>query len=171
MFLQGMVKVQQGYISAGLKDLEAAAWNGHHAGWVTNETIAVVLTLLPEHPEAIFPLQTVKATCESLAARSKIPSVGLPMFPTITELLELPKIHWEELFVPGLNTRATRKYEQSVTGQVKEGKLTEHEAALAYIDYCLACQHPAEIAVCFLSASLWFLRELQKRASKTTTNS
>ena len=37
------------------------------------------------------------------------------------------------------------------------------EAAVAYFDYILACQHPAEKCICFLSAGQWFLNELQSK--------
>ena len=67
--------------------------------------------------------------------------------------------------LPDLGMKGTRRFEQSVSKQVNEGKLT-----VRGVDYCLACRHPAECAVCFLIASIWFLRELKQKASQAPKN-
>ena len=163
LFLRGVLSIQKGQISSGLKDLEVAAWNSHHARWLHKEIVAVMLTLLPSYTESILPVNALQITCNSLARGADISS-SCTLFPTIDELLKPPKILWEEIVVPNLGMKSTRRFEQSVSRQVDEGRLTVHEAALAYTDYCLACHHPAEAAVCFLTASVWFLRELREKA-------
>ena len=163
LFLRGVLSIQKGQISNGLKDLETAAWNSHHARWLHKEIVAVMLTLLPSYTESILPVHALQITCNSLAREAAISS-SCTLFPTVDEILTPPKIHWEEIIVPNLGMKGTRRFEQSVSRQVDEGRLTVREAALAYVDYCLACHHPAEAAVCFLTACVWFLRELKEKA-------
>ena len=165
LFLRAVLSVQKGQLSSGLKDLEAAAWNNHHTRWLLKEVIGIVLALLPNYTGSIMPFKALHITCNSLARGSGIHSSS-PLFPTPDELLEPQKLHWEELTVPNLGMKGTRRFEQSVSRQVNAGKLTVRGAALAYIDYCLACQHPAECAICFLTASIWFLRELKQKATQ-----
>ena len=114
-----------------------------------------------------MPLQEVQAAYNCLSKGFNIPKSELSPFPTVGELLEPPKINWEDLIVPDIEMNVTRKFEQAVARQVREGRMTMHEAALSYIDYCITCHHPAELAVCYLTASIWFLRELEQKASQT----
>ena len=58
------------------------------------------------------------------------------------------------------------KYEQSVNKQLREVKWAEHDAALAYLDLIPACSHSTEVAICFLTASAWFLKELQCKSAE-----
>ena len=162
LYFRGVLSIQKGQISSGMKDIEAAAWNSHDARWLQKEIIAVILTLLSKYRESILPTNALQITCNSLARIADISS-SCSIFPSIEELVALPKMHWHDL---GLSNKTLHsQFEQSVARQVSEGKQTKRKAALAYIDYCLACRHPAEKTVCFLTASLWFLRELRQTAA------
>ena len=83
------------------------------------------------------------------------------LFPQESELQPPFVTNWPELRVEGLNVRSHKKFEHAVASQVKEGKWSEWDAALAYIDYVPGCNHPAEIALCFVNTSMLFLKQLQ----------
>ena len=168
IFLRSIVKLSKGQFSDGLADIEIVAWSGHHTRWLSKATVDIVLALLDKHPESVLPLQAVNAMCEKLASGLPV-SGGSVLLPTAEELNPPSAIQWPELIVPGHNIKALRKYEQAVIKQVQENKMTEREAALAYIDFCVACDHPAEVAMSFLIASFWFLKELRSKATKATS--
>ena len=68
----------------------------------------------------------------------------------------------------GLNVRGHIKFEKAVLSHFNKGEWNEWEVAMAYIDYVPACGHPAELALCFLNASMWLLKHLQKILSSSS---
>ncbi len=174
IFFRGILNLHNHRYNEGLADIEAVAWSGHHSSWARKAGVDILLGLEAESSVPILPHHNLIAACKAFA---KCPPTGfnaattklLPPFLAISsETLHLPsKLHWSHLCVQGLNLVAHRKYEEAVEEQVQKGKWTNKEAGFAYIDLIPACEHPAEIAVCFLSASLWFLEEIKRKVGST----
>ena len=83
------------------------------------------------------------------------------LFPQKHEITPPFDRNWPELSVTGLNIKGHVKFEKAIISQVNEGKWDAKDAAMAYIDYVHACGHPAEVALCFLNAAMWLLKNLQ----------
>ena len=175
IFLQGLVKLYDGEFGAGLADIERAAWGGHCGRWLTKAVIGAVLALLVTHSDQVFPFHAVRTFCENVstvASRYGIrDSASHCLLPSVEELDPPSKYHWPGLGIEGLNTNARRKYEQAVARKLESGEWAEQNAALAYIDLAPACEHPAEVAMCFITAGLWFLKELHSKATGSTSSS
>lgn len=174
IFLQGLVKLYDGKFSAGLADIERAAWGGHCGRYLTKAIIDAVLALLVTHSDQVFPFQAVRTFCESLAtvatSYGNSDNVSHCLLPTPEELNPPSKLHWPSLKVERLNTNARRKYEQAVARNLESGEWAEQNAALAYIDLAPACEHSAEVAMCYITAGLWFLKELRRKATGSTAS-
>ncbi len=175
LLLRGVVKLHYNRFSEGLADIEAAAWSGHHSKWLTKAAVDIVLCLLAKSSESCkLPFQVLHEVCQDLTLASVFSSNGgslSQLLPKADELIPPFKHHWPELIISGMNMKATRKYEQAVEKQVQQGKWSERDAALAYIDLIPGCNHPAEVGVCFLIAGLWFLKELRLKVSASQEQS
>lgn len=165
LYYRGLFNIHNGDIVAGLHDLEYAAWNNHHHSWLRKAVADVLLSVLEDSSFFIFSLDSFVNLCKSnkllnvFDLKHSERSLRLLLLNTIN--LEYPcAINWPELTVQGHNVRGHRRFEQAVASQIKEGRWSEWDAALAYIDYIPACFHPAEIALCFVNASIHFLKYL-----------
>ena len=168
-FFQGLVKINQGKTEAGLADVEIAVWGGYHFIWCIKPAVEIVVALLSKKSSSLDFVQSVREACKKVI--NQVSSRGTHALATINtdwflSCLNLTKddvnppstIHW-----PRLNSDDIHTFEEAVTTQVKNGSMSYREAALAYFDYILACQHPAEKCICFLIAGQWFLKELQSK--------
>ena len=168
-FFQGIVKINQGKTEAGLADIETTVWGGYHFIWCTKPAVEIVVALLSKKSSSLDFVQSVREACKKVI--SQVSSRGTHVLATINtdwffSCLSLTKddinppstIHW-----PRLNSDDIYTFEEAVITQVKNGSMSYREAALAYFDYILACQHPAEKCICFLIAGQWFLKELQSK--------
>ena len=166
-FLRGVLKLLQHQVKSGLADIQIAAWNGFAVGWVPLAVIHQVLSMLPQQPDAVLPICGLLKACKELASGADILNDSDAIFPAIKDLdVNATELQWPEIELVGYSTMGLYKYEQSVNKQLREGKWAEHDAALAYLDLIPACNHPAEVAVCFLTASAWLLKELQCMSKK-----
>ena len=166
-YLQGVLKILQGQVKDGLADIQAAAWNGIIVRWVPSAAAHQVLNLMPQQPESVLPIRALHGACKGLASGAAALNDLDAVFPANKDLDAMSsEMQWPEIELVGRSIKGLYKYEQGVKRQVKEGKWTEHEAALAYLDLIPACSHTAEVVVCFLTASSWFLKELQHKYAK-----
>ena len=173
MFLRGLVKLHHQSISPGVSDIEVAAWSGFHSNWLCEAAVKIVLKLLMKGEGNVLPLEEVRAACNTLQRQILEKSLGnektCPVFFRTLEELAPPstsKQQWPNISVTGHNVKIFRKYEQAISKNIASGDLSEHEAALAYLDLFKTCEHPSEAAMCFLTAGLWFLKELSVTSSK-----
>ena len=172
IFLQGLVKLYDGKFCTGLADIESAAWGGHCGRWLTKAIIGAVLALLATHYDQVFPFHAFCENFSTIASSYGIrDSASHCLLPSVEELTPPSKLHWPGLGIEGLNTNARRKYEQAVARKLESGEWAEQNAALAYIDLAPACEHPAEVVVCYITAGLWFLKELRSKATGSTSSS
>ena len=167
-FMQGVLKIVQGQVRAGLADIQMAAWNGLIVCWIPFAAAHQVLNLLPQQLEFVLPIRALLGVVKGIASGAAALSDLDEMFPVLSKHFDVMtnKLQWPDLKLVSYNTNSLHKYEQGVKKQVKEGKWTEYEAALAYLDLIPACSHTAEVAVCFLTASAWFLKALQCKLKK-----
>ena len=84
------------------------------------------------------------------------------LVPKSSELLPPFTCQWPELAVEGLNTKGHRKFEKAIALLLEEGRWSEWDAAMAYINYVPACIHPAEAALCFSYAAMFLLKQLRE---------
>lgn len=171
ILLRGILKISKRHFSEGLADVEQAAWSGCHSQWLPKVAIDVAANLLSSSSRFLSQrLYGVETVCKGLCSADFMSAVNgevlAALLPTVEELAPPSQLHWPELVVSGINTKATRRYEESVRRQVSEGKWSERTAALAYIDFCPSSDHPAEACLSFVIAGLWFLKELQCKVEK-----
>ena len=173
-FFQGILKINQGKTEAGLADIEIAIWGGYHFIWCTKPAVEIVVALLSKKSSSLDFVQSVREACKKVI--NQVSSRGTHALAAINtdwlfSCLNLTKddvnppstIHW-----PRLNSDDIYTFEEAVITQVKNGSMSYREAALAYFDYILACQHPAEKCICFLITGQWFLKELQSKLAAGT---
>ena len=173
MFLRGVVKLHHHSLSAGSSDIEAAAWSGFHSSWLCQAAVKIVLKLLVKGEGKVLPLKEVTTACNTLLQQIQEKNFKsaqtCPIFFRTLEELTPPspsKQQWPNLSVTGHNVKIFRKYEQAVSKNIASGDWSEREAALAYLDLFKSCEHPSEAAMCFITAGLWFLKELSVTSSK-----
>ena len=167
LVLRGLWKIKRQDVTAGLCDVQTAVWNGIHLECLLKAAIDVAVDLtdsdisdsLNQRFKVIF--SGIKHSSARDLLRSAIDSNLFGLLPTDEDLIPPSTLSWPELVVPGINARATRKYEESVRRHISEGKWSERNAAVAYIDLVSSSNHPAEAVVSFVIAGLWFLKELQ----------
>ncbi len=174
MFLRGILNAHHRHYKEGVTDLEAVAWSGFHPSWAQTAGIDILLGLEAERLTHVLPHHDLMVACTDLAKSSPgsfkaaLAKLNPPFLPLSSETLQPPsKLHWPHLCVQGLNLVAHSKYEEAIDRQVQKGKWSNEDAGFAYIDLIPACEHPAEIAVCFLTASLWFLKEVKAKVTGT----
>lgn len=174
ILLRGILKVSRDHLIEGLIDIEQAVWSGCHLQWLPKVAVDVVVSLLSNSAgylhQRLCNIGTVLKDLRSADFLFAADSEAMTsLLPTVEELAPPSTRHWPDLIVSGINAKATRKYEESVRRQVSEGKLSERNAALAYIDFCPSSNHPAEAAVSFVIAGLWFLKDLRCKVAKYKT--
>ena len=173
LFLRGTLKLHQQKYSTGLADFERVAWNSHHGSWVNKAVMDAIFKMLEKAKSVLFSMTAfVNASASNdllgMCSNPATDDRGLTLlFPQASELQPPFETNWPELRVEGLNIRSHKKFEYAVASQVNEGKWNDWDAALAYIDYVPGCNHPAEIALCFVNASMWLLKQLQSNPNLT----
>ncbi|XP_062501358.1 uncharacterized protein LOC134178500 [Corticium candelabrum] len=167
LVLRGLWEIKRQDVTAGLCDVQTAVWNGIHLECLLKAAINVAVDLtdsdvsdsLNQRFKVIF--SGIKHSSARDLLRSAIDSNLFGLLPTDDDLIPPSTLNWPELVVPGINARATRKYEESVRRHISEGKWSERNAAVAYIDLVSSSNHPAEAVVSYVIAGLWFLKELR----------
>lgn len=161
--LQGAVKIEEGNDLDGLMDIEKSAWKSTFK--IEKPIIDVVINLLSHKTANAFSTKSFFDLCFSkgllslpnLSASTNDRCLNL-LFPNINEMQFPITPKWPHLEIIGLNVRGHRKFENAVSSQVKEGRWSEWDAALAYIDYFPACNHPSQLPMCFIYSSLWMYK-------------
>ena len=179
LLMRGLLRLQQCRYSACFEDLKRAAWSGHHSIWLSKVAVALMLTFCSQDAAKFaLPFQNLHAIRASLSFTSLLSlEEDNPLSPLLGNLADIEdlvpphpsKPNWPELIVPGVDMRATRKYEEAVFRKFDEGTLSENGPAMAYLDLIPALCHPAQLAVCFLIAGLWFLQDLKKKVDSDKT--
>jgi hypothetical protein len=167
-FFQGFTCVCSGKPQMGLELMEKAVWSGHHNRWLSGAVIPIVISEMEKHPSITNDMVKVGKEILQNGPSRQICFSSLLHVLGITEEDLSPSLKscWPELSVPGINQGGTRRYEKAVYQQVQDQKLDYCEAGYAMIDFVLGACHPAEMVVCLLNASLWFLKAL--RGKKNT---
>ena len=161
-FLRGLLQMLKGESKLAMDTLEETIWKKYHAGWMQQAAIDIILALdfsLP-HKRINSVTQFLNADYLLSADTEKL-SVLIPNIDKPYEACNL-KLYWPNFYLVGVNTKATRKYEQATLKQYQQGKWNEWEVGLAYLDFVPSCQHSAEYCICLLTAGFWFLKVLQK---------
>ena len=168
LFFCGLLQIYQKNFPSAIKDIEKAAWNSYHGNWLSKAVMDALFDIIEKH--SLFSVKKLIDVClsQNILTICNIPLTehddrGLSLiFPSDDELVpsSLP-VNWPGLYVPGLNVKGHKKFENAVASQVKTGKWNQWEAALAYIDYVPACNSSAEVTICLISSSLWILKYLQ----------
>lgn len=161
--LQGAVKIEEGNDLDGLMDIEKSAWKSTFK--IEKPIIDVVINLLSHKTANAFSTKSFFDLCFSkgllslpnLSASTNDRCLNL-LFPNINEMQFPITPKWPHLEIIGLNVRGHRKFENAVSSQVKEGRWSEWDAALAYIDYFPACNHPSQFSMCLIYSSLWMYK-------------
>ena len=167
-FFQGLANVFNGATQEGLDCIEKAIWSGHHNKWISEASIPIVILELMNHPSVKKEIVSVcRTVIQNGSSSTRVGFAGLLPALGITQEDLNPSLKscWPDLSVQGIYQGATRKYEKMVYQQVQEGKLSYCDAGYALIDFVPGACHPAEVMVCFLNASLWFLKELRAKTS------
>lgn len=157
-FFQGYALICGDKVQEGLDLIEKAVWSGYHFDWLLHAVIPIILSEMEHHP-AILNNMTKEAR-EILKANAT-PRV------CFTGLLHVLGIR-EDDFNPTVKRKwrycntTILNLETAIYKQVQEGKLSFHEAGYATIDIVPHASDTAEIAVCYLNASLWFLKDLRQ---------
>ena len=167
LLFQGIFKLYENEHDTGLLDIEKAVWKGCHLEWMPKAAIDVLLLVLTKAskvtPHENLPSNLSNLSPNELFSTQKKFLTNLCLNPA---RLNAPFArNWPNLSVPGVNTRATFKYEQAALKHFNEGKWKAQDVALAYIDFIPSCEHPAETCACFLLAGLWFLKEMESFVS------
>ena len=162
-FFQGYALICNAEVQKGLQFMEKAVWSGHHNKWLSEAAIPIVISQLAKHPSIENDMAKVgweilkTGTSQKICFNSLLHVLGISQ----ENLNPSMKRCWPELTVPGINQGGTLKFEKTVLQQVQEGKFNYSEAGYALIDFVTSACHPSEVTVCFLNASLWFLKELR----------
>lgn len=162
-FFQGFLNVCQCEFTKGFKLIEEAAWSGFYSKWLSVTAIPIIILHISHHPSG---LNEVKEVGEEILTTPQSEPI---FFGNLIHVLGINeedlnpslKSVWPHLTIPGVNQYGTRKYEQIILQQVKESKLNYAEAGYNLINYIPSACHSSEIVVCFLNASLWFLKEMR----------
>ena len=168
-FFQGYADICNGNIQKGLDSIEIAIWSGYCNRWISKAAMPIVVSQLMKHPSI---KNDITKLCNEIIQNGPSQPITFGCLPSIIGIVQEDlnpslKRCWPDMYVPGINQAATGKYEMKVHQQVKDGQFDNCDAGYALIDYFPAANHPSEAMVCFLNASLWFLRDL--RVKKTTS--
>ncbi|XP_019851006.1 PREDICTED: uncharacterized protein LOC109581386 [Amphimedon queenslandica] len=164
--LNGIIKFEEGNYQEGIAEIEKSAWAGNHdlekalADVINNYMAKFQFFSTKEFfdlsaSSSIFRICSLASTDENRSRCLNLifPQVNNTQFPMPTK--------WPNIQLIGLNVKGHRRFENAVSSQVKEGNWSEWEAALAYIDYIAACNHPLQFPLCFMYASLWIYKHIQ----------
>ena len=171
LFLQGYLKLHEGNLLPGFSLLHSCNLQSPLPTWLHTSVIQVVLDYLPKHSEAT--LESIEQLLTQLKTPKSINTEemgALCLLPTLEQLQPPKTRHWPHLSI----SRGANFYKNDIAimRQVEEGKWNEKQAAMAYIDLVPACEHPTQVAVCFINAALWLLKHFtellqdQKRQKK-----
>ena len=167
LLLQGLVKLEKNNLEA-LADIEKSIWIGDQQ--LEEPVVDIYINLLTKFPlfstKAFYDLCLSKESLLNMSSNLTVNDRCLKLiFPNVDEL-NLPfEIQWPNLGVVGLEVKGHVKFEKAVGCQVKDGNWDEWEAAIAYLDYIAACDHPAQYTLCFLYSSLWLYKYIKANPS------
>ena len=169
IFFRGVLKIQKSRISEGLADVEKAAYHGHHHEWLKEAIADLLVSLLINDSSVLFPSDSLKEALHGkrLLHREAFQDRSRQLFPHRDQLIPPFSRNWPELTITGLNIKGHTKFEKAVISQINDGTWKAWDAAIAYIDYIPACNHPAEVTLCFTYAAMWLLKELRTILSTT----
>ena len=169
LFFQGILKLHKKRYTEGIADIEAAVWHTSSTELLRKEAIHILLSLLQSMP-SIFKLDGIeKILHKNLLTRQ---GRGYDDFTSREHqllYLEQERVtppfnsNWPALSVVGINLRAHRKCEAAFEKQLQEKTWGHKDIGYAYVDYIQGCVHPAELANSLLHASMWFLKDLNKK--------
>ena len=170
IFFRGILKIQKERFLEGFADIQEAAYHSHHHEWLKEAVARILIGLMIDNPASLFPPDSYK---KAFSGKRVLSNDGFDdrfesIFPQKHEIIPPFSRNWPELTVVGMNTRGHVKFEKAVLSQFNKGEWNEWEVAMAYIDYVPVCGHPAELAVCFLSAAMWLLKHLQKMLNSSS---
>ena len=167
--LNGIIKFgEENYLDA-LVEVEKSAWAG-------NRDLYKALVDVIIHFMTKFPFLSTKEFFDISASSNLFKVCSLATSDNRSRCLNLifPNVHkmqfpvsakWPHSVLIGLNIRGHRKFENAVNSQVRDGNWSEWDAALAYIDYIAACNHPTQFPLCFIYASIWIYKHIQANPS------
>ena len=164
--LNGIIKFEEGNYEEGITEIEKSAWAGNHD---LEKALDVI-----NHYMAKFPFFSTKEFFDlsaswsifkicNLASKDKRSRCLNLIFPQMIKIQFPMPAKWPNIELVGLNVKGHRKFENAVSSQVEEGNWSEWKAALAYIDYIAACNHPSQLPLCFIYASLWIYKCIQAK--------
>ena len=164
-FFQGYLQIQNQNTQQGLDCIETAVWSGHHNKWLCEAAIPIVISQLHKHPSMKDEIRSSSKEIIQASPSRAVNFNGLLQALAVQQedLNPCVKQCWPELCISGITQGATKKYERTIYQQVQDGKFSYCDAGYALIDFVPGACHPAEVAVCFLNAALWFLKELQAK--------
>ena len=172
LFFRGVLKLHRKRYIEGIADIEQVAWHAHSTELLRKEAIHILLSLLQSKP-SIFKLDGIqKVINQNLLTRQRKIEEDEDFSSREYQLLSPVKgeniappfsSNWPALSVVGLNLRAHRKCEAAFEKQLQEKTWGHKDIGYAYVDYIQGCVHPAELAISLLHASMWFLKDLNKK--------
>ena len=167
LLLRGLAKLEKENLE-GIADIEKSIWIGDQQ--LEEPVVDIYIHLLPKFPlfstKAFYDLCLSKESLLKISSNLSVNDRCLRLlFPNVNEL-NLPfETQWPNLGVVGLEVKGHIKFEKAVGCQVKDGNWDEWEAAIAYLDYIAACDHPAQYTLCFIYASLWLYKYIKANPS------
>ena len=179
LFLEGLLEIHAGAISQGMKQIESSVWGDPSNQILVNAAIEITLVTLNTNKTAAMLFSNLYCLVQDLGSNYRklkqiiMKDQSILFLPKLEELNPPFNMQWPDLIVPSRSqqVRLIRRYERSINEQLGAKKLTEYEAALAYIDFLPSCTHKAELAMCFITASCWLLKGIRKLSLDAKLNS
>ena len=169
-FFQGfaMIKSNNGKSQEGLDSIEKAVWSGHHNEWLSEAAMPIVVSQLTKHPSRKFItvcnaiIKDRSSHCINSEIHGLLESLGITqddLKPTTIT------IRWPHKYI-----KKRKQYEEKMVQENKE--LDNCNKGYSLINKIPKAKKPVEEVVCFLNASLWFLKDLQAKneMDKTVIN-
>ena len=166
-FLKGVLEIKEKKIEAAFADIESAAWSHSTSNIPDDAILGTCLHAVTDKDADFYSFKTLKEIFK--AGSEKVLFSSPPMkfedlehsatllFPSDSELTPPFGANWPSLSVVGHNSVCHKKYEEAVLKLYHEKKWSRLQVAWAYIDEFSGCEHPAEMAVCYLHAAMWIV--------------
>ena len=168
-FLEGVLKLKQGNIEDAFSSIEFVSWNQSISTVPNGALFGVILHIMSRENATLFCYPKLKKIFQNglkelLLCPSKQQSgdrITALLFPSDSELTPPFEANWPSLSVVGHNSICHKKYEEAVLKLYHEKKWSRLQVAWAYIDEYPGCEHPSEMAVCYLHAAMWIVSTLK----------
>lgn len=173
IFLKGVLKLKEKTVESSLADIESVAWNSPHSNVSTEVLLGAYLHALSDQDSTLYSYKTLRRVLKSGSSELLFspPRKISPqersrnlLFPSDEELTPPFKANWPSFSVVGHNIRCHEKYEEAVMKLYDEKKWTYLRVAWAFLDEVPGCEHPAEMAVCYLHAAMWMAKRLTQKS-------